>query len=138
MKSIKVMLTVWLCTTATIGWLYVSWTWWFQTDGWGYVGWYAVIWTDDIDEANWTDKPRLIQTIQKTINRVLWILWLIALILCLWWWFQMLTAAGDDWKVKAWTKVLKDAAIWLVVIGLSRILVSFIFRLINKNAVTTP
>ena len=117
-----------------IWWAYVNWT-WFQADWWNYVTEYKVIWTDQWG-TEWTT-PRLIQTVQKTINRVLWILWLIALILCLWWGFQMLTAAGDDGKVKTWTKILKHAAIWLVVIWLSWILVSFIFRLINNNAVTS-
>lgn len=103
-----------------------------------YIDWVDVLWTDNNQvDATWQE-PRLIKTVKTTINRVLWILWLIALILCLYWWFQMLTAAGDESKVKSWTKVLKHAAIWLVVIWLSRLFVSFIFRLINQNTVTTP
>ena len=134
-KLWKIMMSI-FCWTLLMWCLYVNWTWGFQADWWNYVTDYKVIWT-----ASWWNEwstPRLIQTIKTTINRVLWILWLIALILCLWWWFQMLTAAGDESKVKSWTKVLKHAAIWLAVIWLSRLLVSFIFRLINQNAVATP
>ena len=134
-KLWKIMMSI-FCWTLLMWCLYVNWTWGFQADWWNYVTDYKVIWT-----TSWWNEwstPRLIQTIKTTINRVLWILWLIALILCLWWWFQMLTAAGDESKVKSWTKVLKHAAIWLAVIWLSRLLVSFIFRLINQNAVATP
>ena len=110
---------------------------WFSAAWLWYIDWVDIIWTDHSQVDPTWQEPRLIKTIKTTINRVLWILWLIALILCLWWWFQMLTAAGDESKVKSWTKVLKHAAIWLVVIWLSRLLVSFIFRLINKNAVAS-
>ena len=133
MRKFWKIFTALFCWTLIMWSLYVNWTWWFQADGWNYVTEYNVIWT-----AQWWNEwttPRLIQTVKTTINRVLWILWLIALILCLYWWFQMLTAAGDESKVKTWTKVLKHAAIWLAVIWLSRLLVSFIFRLINQNAV---
>ncbi len=105
----------------------------FQLDASWYVYDYNVVWTTSTD-VNWDD--RLITTIKNAINRVLWILWLIALILCLRWWFQMLTAAGDDWKVKTWTKILKNAAIWLIVIWISWLVVTLIFRIINSVAAT--
>ena len=107
---------------------------WFSAAWLWYIDGYDVIWTQNNSiDAVW-NKPRIIKTIQNAINRVLGILWLIALILCLWWWFQMLTAAGDDSKVKSWTKVLKHAAIGLAVIWLSWLVVTFIFYLINTNA----
>jgi len=97
------------------------------------VNWYTVPWTNTIE--TWeteTGNVRLIKMIKNIVNRVLGILSLIALILCLRWGFQMLTAAWDDNKVKSGTKILKQAAIWLAVIWISWILVSFIFRLIDK------
>lgn len=98
---------------------------WFSAGNWREI-WVVGVWSQD---ATWQE-PRALTIIRTTINRVLSILWVIALILCLYWWFQMLTAAWDDGKVKTWTKILKNAAIWLVVIWLSRILVRFIFWLI--------
>ena len=95
------------------------------------VWWYQLPWTSNINQDNGGE---LIDIIKRVINRVLWLLSLVALILCLRWWFQMLTAAGDDGKVKTWTKILKNAAIWLVVIWLSWLLVSLIFRIIGKFA----
>jgi hypothetical protein len=46
--------------------------------------------------------------------------------------FKMVTAAGDDGKYKEWFKVLKQAAIGLVVVGLSWIIVSAIFSIIGS------
>ena len=123
-------LIIWLATTSM---LWVSnadnnfWSSWSV-----YTNWYWVIWAWQNDNT-WSE-ARIITTIRNAINRVLWILWLIALILCLWWWFQMLTAAWDDGKVKTWTKILKNAAIWLIVIGISWLVVTFVFRIINTVA----
>ena len=93
------------------------------------VEWINTIWTDEA-ETSWS--ASLLDTIQRAINWILWMLSFVALILCLWWGFQMLTAAWDDGKVKSWTKILKNAAIWLAVIWLSWLVVSFVFRIINK------
>ena len=62
--------------------------------------WINTIWT--WENKNWT----LIDVIKNFINRVLGILSLIALVLCLWWWFQIVTAAWDEWKQKKWMSVL--------------------------------
>ena len=79
----------------------------------------------------WNTNGRLIDVIKNAINRVLWMLSLIALILCLWWWFQIVTAAWDEWKQKKWMSVLKHAAIWLVIIWLSWFVVTIIFWLLR-------
>jgi len=122
MKKILAFMTALLLTSTVLLW-HTSADWfWDHT----LVNWYSVPGTNTSDNDD-----KLIDVIKVTVNRVLWILSLIALLLCLWWWFQMLTAAGDESKVKTWTKVLKHAAIWLAIIWLSRLLVSFIFWLIK-------
>ena len=90
-----------------------------------------VVWTNETPDTP-DQEPKAFRIIRKTINRVLSLLWVIALIFCLIWWFKILTAAGDDAKVKTWWKILKNAAIWLVVIWLSWIMVRFVFRLITS------
>lgn len=95
------------------------------------VPWIEVPWDEWWD--TWTE-PRIITTVKNFINRVLWILWLIALIILLWWWFQMLTASGDETKYKKWFTILKQAALWLAVIFLAWIFVTAIFWLINQTA----
>jgi hypothetical protein len=56
---------------------------------------------------------------------------LIALVLLLWWGFQMVTAAGDDKKYDAWFTILKQAAFGLIMIGVAWFVVSIIFFVIN-------
>ena len=74
----------------------------------------------------------LLRTIKSFVNRILGLLSLIALVICLWGWFQMLMAAGDENKYKKWFTILKQAGLWLAIIWLAWLFVSLIFRLINK------
>lgn len=83
-------------------------------------------------KSNW-----LIQTIKNFVNWILWMLSFIALVILLRWWFQMVTASGDETKYKKWFTILKQAAIWLAVIWLAWLFVTLILYLINRNAVAT-
>ena len=127
----NVIKILWLSLTLIIGTTMIS-NADFVLDGWNYVSWYNVVWTHSGSQTSWD--ARLIDTVKRAVNRVLGILSLIALILCLRGWFQMLIAAWDDWKVKTWKKILTQAAIWLAVIWLSWLFVTFIFYLINNSA----
>ena len=84
--------------------------------------------------TNTYDSNGLVPTIKTFINRVLWMLSLIALVICLRGWFQMLTASGDEGKYKKWFTILKQAAIALAVIWLSWLFVTLILYLINNSA----
>ncbi len=86
-------------------------------------------WTTGATTA-WSD-ALVVTTIQSAINRVLGILALIALLILLYAWFLMLTAAGEDDRYNKWFTILKQVAVWLAMIGLAWIIVSMIFRLIN-------
>ena len=74
---------------------------------------------------------KLITVIKTFINWMLGMLALIALVILLWGGFQMVTAAGDDAKYKKGFKILQQAAIGLVFIGISWLVVSVIFRLLG-------
>jgi len=76
----------------------------------------------------------LITTIKKAINWVLGILSFIALVLCLYGGFQMMTSGGDSKKYESWINLLKWAAIGLAVIALSWLIVSLIFYVIQWSA----
>ena len=69
----------------------------------------------------------ILDTIKNAINWILGILATIALVICLYGWFKMVTAAGDEKKYGEWLKVLKYAAIGLAIIGLSWMIVSVVF-----------
>lgn len=89
-----------------------------------------------VDGIDWlgteTAAPSLLGIVKSFINWILWLLSLIALGMALFGGFKMVTAAGDDGKYKEWFKVLKQAAIGLVVVGLSWIIVSAIFAIIGS------
>ena len=97
-----------------------------------------VAWKDDLQEDS------LIHTIKVAINWVLGILSLIALALCLWGGFQMMTSGGDQKKYESGLNILKWAGIGLAVIAVSWLIVSLIFYVINwsiqtsSNTTTTP
>ena len=86
--------------------------------------------------ATTLQKDSLIKTIQKAINWVLGILSLIALVLCLWGGFLMMTSGGDSKKYEKGVGILKWAGIGLAIIALSWLIVSLIFYVINGSTVT--
>lgn len=80
--------------------------------------------------SNW---DWLVTVVQNFINIVLWLLFLIALAILIWWWFQMVTASWDDNKYQNWFKILKQSSIWLWMIGMSFIILKFIFNIISVS-----
>jgi hypothetical protein len=78
----------------------------------------------------------LVNVIRWWVNWVLGILALIALIVVMWWGFQMVTANGDDGKYTAWFTLLKQAATWLVLIWVAWFIISLVFWLINLTTRT--
>lgn len=100
--------------------------------------WYAdqdLQYSPDVYGVGTFQKDNLIKTIQTAINWVLGILSLIALALCLWGGFQMMTSGGDQKKYESGLNLLKWAAIGLGVIAVSWLVVSLIFYVINTAVV---
>ena len=90
-----------------------------------------------VSEIKWVwtaqrEGSSLLDVIKNAVNWVLWMLSLITLCIVLWWWFQMVTAAGDDGKYKKWFTILKQAWIWLIIILLAWIIVSVVFWLVGS------
>lgn len=83
------------------------------------------IWTKEKQEDS------LVRTVQTAINRVLGILATITLVFVLYAWFLMMTSWGDSKKYDSWLNIIKNAAIWLAIIGVSWLIVSAIFWFIN-------
>ena len=97
----------------------------------------AFDWADPNGETSAISDDQLkgsafLDTLKNAINWLLWILASIALVICLYGWFLMVTAAGDEKKYEKWLGVLKYAAIGLAIIGLSWLIVSVVFRFIGN------
>lgn len=99
----------------------------FERKFWGnaWVDWLGVPWTNDKQEDN------LLHTVRVAINWVLWMLALVALVLCLYAWFRMMTSGGDSNQYKAWLSILKNAGIWLAIIAVSWLIVSLVFYVLK-------
>ena len=76
-------------------------------------------------------ESKLLDTVKSTINWILGLLATIALVICLYAGFLMVTSAGDEKKYQKGFTILKYAAIGLVIIGLSWLIVSVIFWFIK-------
>ena len=72
--------------------------------------------------------------IKRSINIALALLSTIAVVICMYGGFLMITAAGDEKKYQKGITVLKYAAIGLAIIALSWIIVSIVFWFVNSAA----
>jgi len=75
----------------------------------------------------------LLQSAITLVNRVMWMLSVVALVVLLIGWYRMITANWDEWKYKKGLSVLKQAAIWLIIVWLSWAIIRIVFRFINKT-----
>jgi hypothetical protein len=79
----------------------------------------------------------LFTVVQNIIGWLTGFLYIVAVIYWLWWGFQILTASGEEEKVKKWKKVLINAWIWLVIIFLVGSIVRFVIDALIKWSTTT-
>ena len=106
--------------------------------------WHVIIWEDETNpQISWlvgTDQEiteysdamrKILKVVQNVVNYFLWLLWVVALIYLIIHGLMILTAAGDDSKMKKWLKWVKNAFIAIAGIWLSRLIISFILRIIN-------
>lgn len=79
-----------------------------------------------LENWTWTD---FIGTVQNIISYAAWLLYLIAVVFALYGWFQILTAWGDDGKVKKGKTTLINAALWLAAIFLASTIINWVIGL---------
>ncbi len=101
-----------------------------ETTNTGSTIWDNPTWTDMITGKRQTGS-QLLTTVKETIKWILGILATVAVVICLYAGFIMMTSAGDENKYKNGMKILKYAAIGLVIIALSWLIVSAIFWFVN-------
>lgn len=82
--------------------------------------------TEDEKVGSW-----LLDTIKNAINWILWILATVALCICMYWGFKMLTSGADGKWYKDGRTFLKNAAIGLGIILLAWMIVSVVFRFVG-------
>ncbi len=76
----------------------------------------------------------LLDTISNAINWLLAMLATIAVVICLYAGFLMVTSAWDEKKYEKWLTILKYAAVGIAIVWLSWLIVSVVFWLLKQNA----
>lgn len=84
-----------------------------------------------VGNNNTNPSSSLLDSIKTAINRILGMLATIALVICMYSWFKMLTSWWDSKWYEAWIKTLKNAILWLAIIWIAWLIVSFVFRFIE-------
>lgn len=90
----------------------------------------GIFYPQEIEDFD-TAKDSIIGVVHTFINYALWLLSLVALIYLIVHGFIIMTAMGDDTKVKKWLSGIKTAGIAIAGIALSRLLVTLIFYVIG-------
>ncbi len=98
-----------------------------------YVSKIGVPGTKDADHTG----ASLLDSISKFINWALGMLATVALVICLYAGVKMMTAGGNDWKYQEGFDMIKKAAIGLVIIGCSWLIVSFVMWIIGNVTANT-
>lgn len=92
----------------------------------------GIIGSDSTITTHQDATKRALSLIQNGLNWAIWLLWFVALIYLIYHGFLIVTAAGDEEKVKKGWKWLQIAATAIAGIGLSWMFVSLIFWLIDQ------
>ena len=86
-------------------------------------------WEDQVDSRLKGTENSADSAIQTIVGNFMVFLWIIALWIFLWWGFNILTAAGDEEKVKKWKTILLQAGLWMLVIFLANSLLQWLLGL---------
>lgn len=88
-------------------------------------------WIDAVDwvDAVVNDRPAS-QYIQDVVEYILWFLALIAVLVIIYSWFVLLTAAWDEDKAKKTKTIILYAIVWLIIIFLAGPIVEFVLDIL--------
>lgn len=90
----------------------------------------GVVWVNDKISTHQNAQSKTMTVIKNIINYALWMVAFVALVYLIYHGFLIVTAAGDDTQYKKWLSWIKFAAIAMIGIGTSWLVVSAIFRLL--------
>ena len=80
-------------------------------------------------QLEWNAQTDMVTVVQNMVWFIVGLLYLFAVIMTLYWGFSILTAWGDEEKVKKWKNTIVRWAMWLIVIFLASTLVNWILSL---------
>lgn len=84
-------------------------------------------WLCKVDDwIKWTTEVNIEVSANNTIEYILSFLGLVAIIFILWAWFNIMTAAWDDEKIKKWKNTIIYSIVWIIIIFFAYQFVTFI------------
>lgn len=90
-------------------------------------------WLNAVRDIDWIESERTLSVyVQDIIKYVLWFLALIATIIIIYSWFNLLTWIGDEEKAKTSKTIIIYAIIWLVIIFLAWPIIDFVLKVLNS------
>ena len=107
------------------------------------IGFFSIDKTFAADDFFWTDKIEVDFKnndigLLTNINNIAWyiigLLYFIAVVFAVYWWFKILTSWWDDEKVKKWKNIIIYVIIWLIVIFLASQFIHWIMNTMDETA----
>ena len=103
--------------------------------------WLLAVSNSSSNYTRWNEAEKL-RTTNTTLDNVIinWIgyitsfLYLVAVVIGLWWAFNILTAAGDEEKVKKGKDIIIRAVFWIVAIFSINIIMKFVIEALFSNS----
>lgn len=86
-----------------------------------------------VEATIWTSKKSFDQLVLDWISYISGFLYLIAVVIGLWWAFNILTAAGDEDKVKKGKDIIVRAILWLIAVFAVSVIMRFVISALFTN-----
>ena len=84
------------------------------------------LWGWNVDSRlKWTETT-IDKVIQNWLAYLVTFLYLVAIIMMIWWAFNVLTAGGDEEKEKKWKTILMQAVAWIIVVFIANSVISWV------------
>ena len=95
---------------------------------------WGIFWIDKITNnlKFWWDN--LIQTSDNMLWYLIWLFYFIAVVIWIYWGFQILVSWWDDEKVKKWKNYVIYMIIWLIIVFLASQIVHWVIKIMNKTS----
>ncbi len=86
--------------------------------------------------SNGVQRKTALSSVKFWLGWITTILAILALFMLIYGGILMITAAGEDDRFKKWFTILKQAAVWLIYIGLAWLFIMLVFYVIHEMAPT--
>ena len=80
----------------------------------------------------------LVFTVDNIAWYIIWLFYFIAVLIWIYWWFQILVSGWDEEKFKKWKNYIIYMVLWLIIIFLASQLVTWIISVMSDPTIVWP